>query len=165
MDIKKSMKVLSIIIILGLAVAFTIVAGWTGYQYGVRNGIESLKYDRNNIIMVGMGDGKDFSIYKDLKYEIFRLVFKDGVYLQVISKIKDVDGFSEHKLFINSTYIRRLVRSVMKRELSDVELMIHNHPVNPVFSKADVQCANELRGMGFKGDFLLWHKGKVKKWD
>jgi hypothetical protein len=147
-----------------LALVLSVVVGVSACKYGRGNAINFIMYDKKNIVI--LGSLVEFEIFRGLNYEMMFCQFKDGLHFQILTVERDTNAdelFKEHTVWVDSVYIRNMVK-LLRREMSEVDFIIHNHPVNPEFSDADKQCADELRSHGFVGKFLLWHKGEVKEY-
>jgi len=91
-------------------------------------------------------------------YEVVEIVFNDCC-VRVTSK-------DPNKVDINPISFYAVLK-LLKREISEVKEIIHNHPSdqtqlgNPFFSLNDLKFYDQIVKLGFKGSFKLWANGII----
>lgn len=170
-------------ILIGALCAFMIIAAIVGYQSGVKSGeakqVAVFKTLSPLFLTARAGGANDFTVYKGAKYEMLRVVFKDGAWYQVTS-------LHPVKIRTSAEDINQTVRVVFLRTLGDVTRIVHNHflkeelphsftegnqtyeivDADPyVFSKADKDELANLRALGFTGEWCIFVGGKLIKYE
>ena len=98
--------------------------------------------------------GNIFSSSFTNEYEIIYFVFRNGDFFSFTTRDKD-------RVQVNAVFIRSYFAS-QKRKLTNVVIIIHNHPHGcTLFSDGDIMFYELLRAYGFNGSFLLYANGKI----
>lgn len=164
---------------IGITIVLMIVIGFLCFNDGVKAGkkvqITVFKTLSPLFLTARSIGADDFSVYKGAKYEMLRVVFKDGVWFQMTS-------LHPVKIRTNAEDINQTVREIFHRNLSDVTRIVHNHflkgelprtfiesgttyeivSAEPyVFSKADLEELANLQTLGFVGEWCIWVGDKL----
>ena len=126
------------------------------YEHALRKGQRIYIRQNGHCIAAGDKRAEDFSFFSALRFETMRIVFDDGVYAEIFS-------VEPHKIIVSVQDILDMSQAIFKRPLSNIKLIIHNHLENAAFSECDKEMFGELRRLGWRGKFLLWHRGEISE--
>lgn len=163
------MKILVII-----AAVCLIFGGYVCYEAGNTHGknkaIGMFKNISPDLVLVSTGAADDFSSFEKSKFEIVRVVFRDGAWFQQTS-------LELAKVYLTPAKLNVIIETAFRRKMSDVQMIIHNHlrqkefPENYVdakpyvFSSGDMDTYFELQRLGFAGEWCIWVGGRIIKYE
>lgn len=104
-------------------------------------------------LTAGTSGARDYSSMANLPFEVVRVEFYDGSWLELTS-------LQEHKS-PGAYSIIKISRVLFNRSMLSVSRIIHNHPGDPSFSVADEIVLFALRENGFSGEFGVIYKGSL----
>ena len=160
-----SAKTTLILALILFAIALVIIIP-TVHKMGVDKMIETFRSIAPQYMFAGSQGSQDYSNWDDLKFEIMRVEFNDGVFFQ----ITDLD---KARISIDADKVKKITETIFKRKVSDIKRIIHKHltqeefgsgykDAHPdTFSEADQDQYLRLINYGYVGEWCIWTSGHV----